>query len=559
MQLNDNNAALRTLSALVDFSNLVNSSLDLNFTLNNLILTCFTKFHTTKGLIALINDEGNLSVVSFKGLREEAVKDFPNINYNDICKNSEYDSFLEENKFKLTEKIISSNGPQGIILLGERLTGNDYTDEDKDFLRTILNIGATAIENSMVFEKLRIANRNLDSKVNQLSSLFDLSKEFGGILEVSMVVKMLVFSLLGQLLVTKYAVITGNDEALKILESKFPEEDLLKIFREKSISEITSPVIINESEEENPELTLLGVKLIIPMIIKGKAKGLILLGARRNNLEYTKSDIEYISSVGGLAIISIENARLFSEALEKQKLEKDLEIARRIQKNLLPSKISQPKNFEIAAFNQSARQVGGDYFDVVKLDDNRTLIAIGDVSGKGVQAALLMANVQAFLKSICKQDIGLQEASGLINDLVSENTTGGSFITFFWAIINDETKTITSVNMGHNPPLLIRDGVITKLKKGGMILGVMETMLPYQSELTELKTDDVIILFTDGVTEAMSMNEEEFSDEKVEELALSLCHLSSQEIINRIYDEVKIYTKGAEQSDDITLMVIKVK
>lgn len=559
MQLNDNNAALRTLSALVDFSNLVNSSLDLNFTLNNLILTCFTKFHTTKGLIALINDEGNLSVVSFKGLREEAVKDFPNINYNDICKNSEYDSFLEENKFKLTEKIISSNGPQGIILLGERLTGNDYTDEDKDFLRTILNIGATAIENSMVFEKLRIANRNLDSKVNQLSSLFDLSKEFGGILEVSMVVKMLVFSLLGQLLVTKYAVITGNDEALKILESKFPEEDLLKIFREKSISEITSPVIINESEEENPELTLLGVKLIIPMIIKGKAKGLILLGARRNNLEYTKSDIEYISSVGGLAIISIENARLFSEALEKQKLEKDLEIARRIQKNLLPSKISQPKNFEIAAFNQSARQVGGDYFDVVKLDDNRTLIAIGDVSGKGVQAALLMANVQAFLKSICKQDIGLQEASGLINDLVSENTTGGSFITFFWAIINDETKTITSVNMGHNPPLLIRDGVITKLKKGGMILGVMETMLPYQSELTELKTDDVIILFTDGVTEAMSMNEEEFSDEKLEELTLSLCHLSSQEIINRIYDEVKIYTKGAEQSDDITLMVIKVK
>ena len=559
MQLNDNNAALRTLSALVDFSNLVNSSLNLNFTLNNLILTCFTKFHTTKGLIALIGDDGNVSVESYKGLREDTLKEFPKVQYKDLFEHPVYNKFIEQNKFRLSEKIISSNGPQGIILLGERLTGNEYSDEDRNFLKTILNIGATAIENSMVFEKLRVANRNLDSKVNQLSSLFDLSKEFSGILEMNMVVKMLVFSLLGQLLVTKYAVITSNNDSINILESKFPEDDLLKIYKNTSISEITSPVILNEIDEEHPELTSLGIKIIIPMLIKGKAKGLILLGARRNNMEYSRSDIEYISSVGSLAIISIENARLFSEALEKQKLEKDLEIARRIQKNLLPSKIPQPDNFEIAAFNQSARQVGGDYFDVVKLDDKRTLIAIGDVSGKGVQAALLMANVQAFLKSICKQDIGLQEASNLINDLVSENTSGGSFITFFWAILDDETKTITSVNMGHNPPLLIREGSISKLKKGGMILGVMETMLPYQSELHQLQTNDAIVLFTDGITEAMNVNNEEFTDEKLETLALNLCDLSAQEIINRIYNEVKIYTSGAEQSDDITLTVIKVK
>ncbi len=559
MQLNDNTAALRNLSALVDFSNLVNSSLNLNFTLNNLILTCFTKFHTTKGVIALIDDEGMIRVESFKGISEDKLKKFPHIEYKKLFDDTNFLNFVEENKFSLIERIISSNGPQGIVLLGERLTKVDYSQEDREFLKTILNIGATAIENSQVFEKLRIANRNLDSKVNQLSSLFDLSKEFSGILETTMVVKMLVFSLLGQLLVTKYAVVTYSENSLKILDSKFQEEDLLKVFSEINVDEITSPLSLGETVEKYELLCLMGIQAVVPMVIKGKVKGLIILGERRNKLLYTKSDIEYISSVGSLAIISIENARLFNEALEKQRLEKDLEIARKIQKNLLPNKIVQPKNFEIVAFNQSARQVGGDYFDVVKLDANRTLVAIGDVSGKGVQAALLMANVQAFLKSICKQNISLEEASRLINDLVSENTTGGSFITFFWAVIDDEKKSITSVNMGHNPPLLIRKGEITKLKKGGMILGVMETMIPYVSETHQLETDDIIITFTDGITEAMNKNNEEYSDERLESEVLKLTHLNAQGIMEKINEDVKHFTIGAEQSDDITVMIIKVK
>ncbi|MBU1099901.1 MAG: PP2C family protein-serine/threonine phosphatase [Bacteroidetes bacterium] len=558
MQIEENNAALRNLSALVDFSNLVNSSLNLNFSLNNLILTCFTKFHTTKGIIALIDDERNLVIESQKGFRKEIVENFPIGNYEKLMASDELNKFIKDNKLGVCEKIISSNGPQGIILLGEKLSREEYTDADKDFLKTMLNIGATAIENSVVFEKLRIANRNLDSKVNQLSSLFDLSKEFSGILEIGMVSKMLVYSILGQLLVSKYTVLTCEGNVTKILDSKFPPDDILKLLDSINYEEIISPIVEEQVEERYNELSVMGVKAIVPMMIKGKVKGLILLGERRNQLNYSKSDIEYISSVGGLAIISIENSLLFKQAIEKQKLEKDLEIARKIQKNLLPKTIPKLKNFEIAAYNQSARQVGGDYYDLVRLDEDRTLFAVGDVSGKGVQAALLMANVQAFLKSICKQDIELGSASDLINDLVSENTSGGSFITFFWAILNDKTKTMTSVNMGHNPPLLVRDGKIIKLKKGGMILGVMETIVPYISETTSLKQGDILIIFTDGVTEAMNIAEEEYTDERLEELAFTFEGLTAQQILDKINADVKSYTKGAEQSDDITLMIIKV-
>ena len=187
------------------------------------------------------------------------------------------------------------------------------------------------------------------------------------------------------------------------------------------------------------------------------------------------------------------------------------------------------ERFEIAAFNKAAKQVGGDYYDAIRLEDGKILIAIADVSGKGVQAALLMANLQAFLQSISKQNKELSDASNLLNDLVSENTSDGRFITFFWGILNDETLELESVNMGHNPPLLIRNGEIIKLKLGGMLMGVMQTMAPYKKEVTKLQKDDLIILFTDGITEAMNSYEDEFSDEKLEELALTYSNLSAQD------------------------------
>ena len=230
----------------------------------------------------------------------------------------------------------------------------------------------------------------------------------------------------------------------------------------------------------------MGIEVIVPMQIQGKTKGLIILGKRINNLEYTDADIEFIFSVGSLAIISLENRRLFIEALEKQKLEEELDIAREIQRNLLPQKILDHKNFDISAVNLSSKQVGGDYYDIIELDNNDCCIAIADVSGKGVPASLLMANMQAFLQVICRQNIPLDEATALINDFISQNTSDGRFITFFWGILNDVTKSFNYVNAGHNPPLLIRNGTITKLEIGGIILGVMKTIIPYKSESIQI-------------------------------------------------------------------------
>ena len=167
--------------------------------------------------------------------------------------------------------------------------------------------------------------------------------------------------------------------------------------------------------------------------------------------------------------------------------------------------------------------------------------------------------MQAFLQVICRQNIPLDTATGLINDLISKNTADGRFITFFWGILNNIDKTFEYVNAGHNPPLLIRDGKIIKLEIGGMILGVMKTMTPYRSEKIELIKDDVLVMFTDGISEAMNKRGEEFSDETLEKLSLESAADTAENIMKKIQSEVQRFTDGANQSDDITLVVIKVK
>lgn len=556
MQTNDSNAALRNLSALVDFSNLINSSFDLDFILNNLLLTFFGKFHTTRGIIALYDKEENLAMRSVKGIAKKDADGFPNLKKN---KNNfdELKSFRSEYKLVFMQEIFFKSESKGILLLGERLTKKDYNEEDEKFISTILNIGATAIENSIFVDQMKEMNKALDGKVNRLSSLFDLSKEFSGILEVDMVAKLLVYSIIGQLLVTKFAVVTCEDSRINILDSRIPHDDLQSAFTNCEIQKISAPVQKEEIEKRYDKISLLGIELIIPMQIKGETKGAILLGGKKVSSRYSKSDIEFIFSVGSLAMISIENARLFKETIEKQRMEKDLELARNIQKSLLPGKIPEMKNLEIAAYNQSARQVGGDYYDLIKLNKTDLLLAIGDVSGKGVQAALLMANLQAFLKSIAKQNFLLDEATNLINDLVSENTTLGNFITFFWAIVNDESLNLTYVNSGHNPPLLLRKGELKKLGVGGMLLGVMETMIPYKSETLTLEKGDLLLLYTDGISEAMDVNGNEFGEEKLENLLIESKGLSSNQLLGKILESVKVHCGAAEQSDDITCMIIK--
>jgi len=491
------------------------------------------------------------------------------------------DIFEEELKsfdfaFLLNSKVVSNSEIlkseiQKMILLSNNLQISDYSIlpipltnflcviknelhyKNEKTIQYFLSIFSLLHANIASAKENEEAKGLINSKIEQLNQLYELSKEFSGILELDYVCKLLVFSIVGQFLVSDFAILYFDKE-FKVLESKYDDDKIIKLVSKLELKNITEA---NFTLENFPKLFEAGFELILPMQIKNETKGIILLGGKKNKEIYSKYDIEYINSIGSLAIISIENAILFKEALEKQAIERDLETARIIQKNLLPHQIIQPNGFEIAGYSESAKQVGGDYFDLLKTENDETIFAIGDVSGKGITASLLVANSQAYLKSISKQNLEIVQATSLLNDLVEESTVSGTYITFFWGRLNSNRE-LTYVNAGHNPPLLIRNGEIKKLEKGGLILGMMKTIIPYESETIQLESGDFIITFTDGVTEAMNSVEEEYSDESLESLCRSLNSQSAEEAKELILNDIKKFTDGFEQSDDLTLLVIKV-
>ncbi len=326
----------RNLTALVEFSRILNSSTDLDFIVNNILLTCMGKFLATKGLFAL-NVNGGYRIQSSKGIPQKILDEFPEAGWSvNIFEEGKFKANLGLSDLCVSEKVISSGKVLGVICLGEKLNKTAYSEDDREFLKTILNISSTAIQNSIVINELKKVNRMLDSRLHRLNSLFELSKEFALFSESSRVARLLVYSVIGQLFVSRFAVITFEDSGPEILESKIDNDRLLKIISDKNLQSLESS-ITGDGISKYHELEDLKIELVVPMQIQGETKGLIFLGKRINNQDYSEADIEYVYSVGSLAIISIENKRLFQEALEKKKMEDELDIARDIQKNLLPT------------------------------------------------------------------------------------------------------------------------------------------------------------------------------------------------------------------------------
>ncbi|MBL7075090.1 SpoIIE family protein phosphatase [candidate division KSB1 bacterium] len=272
---------------------------------------------------------------------------------------------------------------------------------------------------------------------------------------------------------------------------------------------------------------------------------------------FSPSDEEFLDALSVHAALALENAQLYQEALEKKRIEDEITLAREIQQRLLPGSVPRVDSYQISGVNRSSRQIGGDYYDLIQLDEGKLGFAIGDVSGKGIPAALLMAAVQASLHSQIRTGCPIEEVVSRINDLIYQSTDPSKFITFFYGILHPQTGEVEYVNAGHNPPLLVRQtGEPEFLEKGGVILGVAPG-LPYYKGTLSLSEGDLLVLFTDGVTEAKDPEDREFSEERFYELIGKCRDSSTEEIVSRTLSEIDAFTSGMPQSDDITLVVIK--
>lgn len=558
-------------NALFEFSNLLNSSLDIQFILDHILLSSMGKMMLTKGCIILLKSEGRYDVRSLKGISLDyygmefkipgALNEIKRFDKNDLKKHKWIKQFIDLG-LKILIPVISKQRMLGVIFFGDKLTGSEFNEKDMFFLKAISNIASTSIENSLIVQDLQKVNRDLDKKIQQLNTLFDIGKEFGVLFDDDKIIRLLSFSLMGQMGIKNFAVMVkyGNELQLGISKIPYIEQNTEML---QALANINHPGTINAFRQKNLRqcikmLKSLGVQVIVPMLFNGETKGILLLSNRIGNESYSITDIEFISSIANIAILSMENARLFKETLEKRRIEEELSIAREIQQGLLPKRIPDITGYDVSAINISSKQVGGDYYEVMALNENQYVIAIADVSGKGVPASLLMSNLQATIRALSPINESLTEKTGKINNIIFENTSTNKFITFFWGVLDVKENSLTYVNAGHNPPILLHtDGSYDLLNEGGIILGVTPTILPYQEGKIYFQDSDWLFLYTDGVTESMDKNQIEFGDDHLIEILRNNFRSTSKEVVKLLISEIEKHSEGCPQYDDITMISIK--
>jgi sigma-B regulation protein RsbU (phosphoserine phosphatase) len=349
-------------------------------------------------------------------------------------------------------------------------------------------------------------------------------------------------------------------------ECKITESRISKFLKDKMMltkyPAIEQPDFNSVFTDEKAERLLNeGVHTIIPMIAKGKIVGLLLFGLKHSGSCFTGKDLELLWAAANQAAVSIENARLYKTEVEKQKIEIDLDLARKIQQGLLPQCIPDMQGLDICGEMIPAMQVGGDYFDLIQVSDSKLFVIVGDVSGKGLSASLYMTKLQTMIKLSCMDNRTPKEILVDINKRIYKELDKSWFVTITLALFDMRERKLNFCRAGHMPILLASNGTVQSYRTQGLGVGIEKGIVFERSLIEEevaLKPGQIFAFFTDGVTEAMNEHNELFGDDKLNSILKNKSQSLSAEIVNEVLHSVESFRGTAEMNDDITLLVIKV-
>lgn len=294
--------------------------------------------------------------------------------------------------------------------------------------------------------------------------------------------------------------------------------------------------------------------ITVPLKVGERITGVAQVINRLDNKPFDQDDLELFIALCSLAAIAIENAKMHKSLMEKQRFVKDMEFARTVQESFLPQKTPELANYQFSAHYTPAQEVGGDFYDFIKLGENRTGLVIGDVSGKGVPAALYMAKLGSDLRTLAFTEKDPAAALEKLNNLLVERSRRGMFATLLYVELDSQTGKLTLSNAGHLPPIIKRtDGSLVKLAKaGGAPLGMVAGM-KYGQEIAALAPGDTVILYTDGIIEAMNAREELYAYDRFEAL-IRKSSSTPEALKTAIIDDVNKFTGLSPQHDDMTLV-----
>src|ERR1051325_1579469 len=379
-----------------------------------------------------------------------------------------------------------------------------------------------------------------------------------------------------------------------------------------------APSVREAREKESETLRRIKASLLVQIRIKQQLVGILSVGPRRARRPYSVSDKEMLMSVAGELAFVIENSKLVERTVEEERLRRELALASEVQQRLFPENPPTSASLELAGYCQPARGIGGDYYDFLALDDEQIGICVADVAGKGISAALVMSVVQASLRSqtMSHKDSEREKNSlaGLvstINRLLCSSTGTATYVTFFYAQFDERTRRLTYTNAGHNPPLLLRAAngvkrlaavnggremserprglksvaqaetaeqliaevlampdsvpadfqmteICQRLSTGGLVIGLFD-QTHYEQETIQLHSGDLLVAYTDGVTEAMNEAGQEFGEERLQSSLAAVTDLAADEVRDHLVRSLQLWCAGAAQHDDLTFIVLKVR
>lgn len=414
-------------------------------------------------------------------------------------------------------------------------------------------------------QKLKLA-------VKELSVLNDISTAVSTTHDLDQVIELIVHECVNHLNVEQGAIMLldqneTDDKFHTIIREVETETDIIPYHFGVQLSgwmiKNQKPLLINDvpsddrftnlSDDEFPIKSILSA----PLKTKGRLIGVLNVFNKISEDGFTLDDQRILSIIAIQSAQVVENARLYDDEQLLKKIEEELKLANDIQTRLLPKTNPQIKGFDIASKSFPAKEVGGDYYDFISIDENNTVICLGDISGKGMPAALLAANLQATLRGLAQFSSSTGECLTRANKLLYRCTDMQMHATLFYGILDASKNIFHFSNAGHNPPFLIHsDKKVIRLIKGGIVLGFMEDFR-IEEDSVNLKKGDTIIIYSDGITEAMDISSEEYGEENLLSIIKDSLSLDAEKIIENVFESVRSHVQDAPQSDDITIVVIK--
>ncbi|MCB0831888.1 MAG: SpoIIE family protein phosphatase [Bacteroidetes bacterium] len=451
-----------------------------------------------------------------------------------------------------------------IIAIGMELNNHaELTGEDKKMLWSALQRVGHTLENARLLSRLR-------KSATEKALVLDIAKRFNSTVHVEQLLDTIlqaVKTIIPYEAAGVFLVNDGTQEIESAVVRGYDEQVLEKLNIKVGqglighVAKIAKPMIVRDVTFDEHYVMIrpsTRSEMTVPISDGNQVIGVINLESDQLGA-YKESDLDILDALATEAAIAIRNAQLNEQAIKNEEYNKELQIAGKIQQAILPQKLPGIANLDIAARSQPCQSVGGDFYDAFKLNESQIGLSIGDVSGKGVPGALMMAVLFSTFRRMLREYKTTSEIVVALNNMLCANTAEGKYATFFYCIIDFERLVMYYTNAGHNPPFILKkNGDWLKLQEGGVVLGFMPN-LEYSQMTMLVDPGDIIVLYTDGVTEVFNEHDELFGDDRLKTVIEQNRNLSAVEIQNKIINEVLRFAPDSEQQDDITLMVIKVQ